>query len=560
MLGDRGARGKANARRRILVIGLDGVTLDLVNPWIENLPNLKALRERGICSSLLSTYPPLTIPAWSSFMTGKSPGNHGIYEFFRRRSGSYDQVLNTFPDLREVTLWELLSSGGKRVGVVNVPFTYPPPRLARGFFVSGLLTPFGATDFSYPPAILKELEDRLGPYQLHHNSKRPQPVIDELYEVLQYRLKSALYLMREKEWDFFMVHFFGTDRVQHEFWHLCDRTHPQFAEQGFERYGNVILEFFKRIDTAVGELVTEAGNDTSIIVMSDHGFGKITKFFNVNLWLYKLGFLKFKRSVRARLKLALFKLGFTYLNVSQAVLMLNLTSKAMEMGQEGRQEFNRKMFLSFDDVDWSRTQAYSMGNYGQIFVNLKGREPQGIVDSVEKEALLGYIEKELRRVVDPEIGTPVVDRVLRREDVYAGKRVEESPDLMFMMRDMQYKAMGWADFPSSGLFNPVVGTTGHHRVDGLLIAKSPEIIKPNATPREARIEDLAPTLLYLSRLPVPEDMDGRVLLELFQDDFREANPVEYTASALTEQAPMESVYSEEEEAALKRHLRDLGYI
>ena len=283
--------GPMQDNSRILVIGLDGVTLDLVDLWLDDLPNLKALRESGAYCPLLSTYPPLTTPAWASFMTGKSPGNHGIYEFFRRRSNSYSQELNTFPDLREVTLWELFSNGGKRVGVVNVPFTYPPPRVGKGFFISGLLTPFGATNFAHPPSILKELEERFGPYRLHHNEKNPQRLIDELYEVLQYRLESTLYLMREKEWDFFMVHFYGTDTVQHEFWHLCDRTHPQFTEEDFERYGNVILEHFKRADAAVGRLITEAGDRTCVIVMSDHGFGKITKFFNVNLWLHRLGCL-----------------------------------------------------------------------------------------------------------------------------------------------------------------------------------------------------------------------------------------------------------------------------
>jgi len=546
--------------RRILVIGLDGMTLDLVDPWIEDLPNLKALRESGVCCSLLSTYPPLTTPAWASFMTGKSPGNHSIYEFFRRRSNGYSQELNTFPDLREVTLWELLSHGGKSMGVVNVPFTYPPPRLAKGFFISGLLTPFGATDFAYPPSILEELEERFGPYQLHHNEKSPQRLIDELYKILQYRFQTTLYLMREKEWDFFMVHFYGTDIVQHEFWHLCDRTHPQFTEDEFKRYGNVTLGYFKRVDAMVGRLVTEAGNQTSVIVMSDHGFGKITKFFNVNLWLHRLGLLKFRKSAGARLKLALFKLGITYLNASRVVLTLNVAKKGMEMGHDGRQEFSRQVFLSFDDVDWTRTQTYSMGNYGQIFVNLKGREPQGIVDATEKEALLSYIEEELHQVLDPETGTPVVDQVLRREDIYTGKYAGASPDLMFTTRDWHYKAMGWADFPSASLFDPVVGTMGHHRVNGLLMAKSPGIIKQDMTPKEARIEDLAPTLLHLSGLPVPEDMDGRVLLELFEEDFLQTNPVRRIPQVQMERSPVEGAYSEKEEAELKRHLENLGYI
>jgi predicted AlkP superfamily phosphohydrolase/phosphomutase len=364
--------------------------------------------------------------------------------------------------------------------------------------------------------------------------------------------------MQEKEWDFFMVHFYGTDVVQHEFWHLCDQTHPQFSEAAFQQHGNVIKRHFQETDLALGQLLARVDPGTCILVMSDHGFGKITRFFNVNLWLHQLGLLKFKKDVLTRAKLSLFKLGFTYLNTSRALLRLNLTQKAMKAGHQGRQDFTRRFFLSFDDVDWPRTQAYAMGNYGQIFVNVKGREPQGVVDPADSDSLLLHIERQLRQVIDPTNGTPIVDQIWRREDVYTGKRIDLAPDLMFTTHDWLYKAMGWADFPSSRLLEPVVGTMGHHRIEGMFIAQRPGTIKQGIT-LPARIEDLAPTLLYLSGLPIPMDMDGQVLRECFEDSFVRKYTIQYDEPIHPERSE-DLVYSEKEEAQVRQHLRDLGYV
>ena len=176
--------------QKLLIIALDGATFDLILPWSEQgkLPNLRRLIHAGITSPLISTFPPLTGPAWSSFMTGKSPAMHGVLEFFRRQEGTYRQVLNSRVDIDGKSLWRYLNDAGKDVGVMGVPLTYPPEQI-KGFMITGLLTPFGRRDFTYPPDLLDELEEQLGTYLLRHDEKyrpnNPYPFIKEQFEILE---------------------------------------------------------------------------------------------------------------------------------------------------------------------------------------------------------------------------------------------------------------------------------------------------------------------------------------------------------------------------------------
>ena len=187
--------------------------MDLLGPWCEQglLPTLSEILARGTHGNLLSTYPPLTGPAWASFMTGKSPGNHGAFEFFRRQEGSYSQTLSGPSSIKGKSLWRILSDSGKRVGVMNVPLTYPPEEV-NGFLISGLLTPRNCSDWAYPRELIEELTDNLGSYLIHHDEKytksNAENLLEEQYRILKSRTEAALYLMKAKEWDFFMVHYY----------------------------------------------------------------------------------------------------------------------------------------------------------------------------------------------------------------------------------------------------------------------------------------------------------------------------------------------------------------
>jgi predicted AlkP superfamily phosphohydrolase/phosphomutase len=553
-------------KRRVFVVAWDGATLDLLAPWCEEgrLPTLSKILEKGTHGRLSSTYPPLTGPAWASFMTGKSPGNHGVFEFFRRREGSYSQVLGGPSSIKGRSLWRLLSDADKKVGVINVPLTYPPEEV-NGFLITGLLTPHECDDWAYPPSLIEELKTNLGTYLIHHDEKYTKSNVDDLlaeqYRILESRTQAALYLMKAKEWDFFMVHYYGPDRMTHEFWHLMDTSHPQHDHQEYAKYGNVVLAFFEELDANLGRLVSELGEDAVLLLMSDHGMGRVTKFLNVNSWLLREGFLRVKGDLASRLRYTLFRLGFNYYSLGKLVLRLGLGRRAVQMGRGKRQELQEKVFFSFRDVDWPKTRAYSMGNYGQIYVNLKGREPEGSVNpGQEYEDVLGELEEELCALVDEESGKSVVERVFRPGDIYRGRYVERAPDLMFVTNDMEYKALGLSDFSSPEVLVPVYGCTGNHRMDGILALQGLGAIQEGKTIDGARIEDLTPTILHLLGIPVPRDMDGRVLESAFTPDFVSEHPVRYADGGESDAGLEGRAYSPEEEEELARTLRGLGYV
>lgn len=552
--------------KRVWALGLDGATLDLISPWAEegHLPVLKGLMRTGVVGELQSTYPPLTGPAWSSFMTGKSPARHGVLEFFRREPGTYHQVLNGYQDLDGQPLWRLLSQAGKRVGVMGVPMTYPPEPV-NGFMISGLLTPAGRRDFTHPLSLLDELEAHLGTYRLRHDEKYrrrdPEPFIREQYEILENNTQAALYLMGREPWDFFMVHLLGTDRIQHEFWHLLQPAHPQHDPAERRRLGNVVLDFLKKVDESIGRLLDAVGDDAVILVMSDHGFGPAHKFLNVNTWLLQQGLLRLKSSPKTWLRALLYRLGINYYTAARWVLRLGLGRQAMELGRARREDLQRQLFLSLADVDWPRTRVYSVGNFGQLYVNLRGREPQGSVGpGAEYEQVLADLTCRLRALTDPETGLPVIGQIMRRDEVYDGPHADCAPDLVFFTRDMLYKAMGLSDFSSPRVFDPVYGTTGHHRMNGLMIWHGPGTLREGVTFQGARICDLTPTILYVMGLPIPQEMDGRVLLDLFTAGFSRRNALTYAEPGEQPIAGTDSAYTEQEMAEMRSMLQALGYV
>jgi predicted AlkP superfamily phosphohydrolase/phosphomutase len=549
---------------RVLVVAWDGATLDLLTPWCEEgkLPTLRKLIIEGAHGELRSTYPPLTGPAWSSFMTGKSPGNHGVFEFFRRRDGGYSQVLNDPSSIDGKTLWRLLSDTGRKVGIMNLPLTYPP-EVVNGFLISGLLTPRDCDDWAYPQSLIAELGENLGRYLIHHDEKYTKGNVENLlaeqYEILASRTEAALYLMKAKEWDLFMVHYYGPDRLTHEFWHLLDPSHPQHDPQEYEKFGDVVLTFFEKLDADLDRLISQLDDDIVVILMSDHGMGKVTKFINVNSWLLAEGFMNLKKDFASTCRYALFRLGFNYYSLGKLVLKSGWGKQAVQMGRGRRQELQEMVFCSLRDVDWSRTKAYSMGNYGQILVNLKGREPQGCVNpGAEYEEVLNTLTERLYNLVDPESGERIVERVFRREEVYSGEYVEGAADLMFLTKDMQYKALGLSDFNSPRVLEPVYGCTGNHRMNGILALRGKKVIREGTMIEGATIQDLAPTILYTLGAPVPVEMDGVVLRDVFTPDFWGEHQVRYAEEEYTS-TPEGRGYSPEEEEELARVLRGLGY-
>jgi len=551
---------------RVLVIGLDGATLDLLQPLMEegHMPFLKGIAERGAMGRLHTVFPPVTAPAWASFMTGKNPGKHGIYEFLLRKDNSFDQTPVHAGMCTAKSLWQILSEWGKRVIVVSVPMTYPPPAV-NGCLISGFLAPKGARNLSHPPELLEEVERRFGPYLLYFTEVYTKSgvgrVLQEAFRFTEYRARVAEYLMDRCPWDFCMVYFEGTDRVQHELWHVLDPQHPMHRPEEARRYRDGILAFYRAMDGHLQRLVEKAGPETHVVLMSDHGFGPIHKFVNFNVWLMEQGFLHLKKDAIARIKRFLFQRGITPALGYKIAMRFGFAKLRLSRGMSKRLtllQLARYFFLSWKDVDWSRTRAYSMGNYGQIFVNLKGREPMGIVEpGQEYEEVRDEIVRRLHELRDPETGQPVVEKVFKKEELYHGPCIGKAPDVSFVLRET-YKALGTLEFTSHVVMEPIFGNSGDHRMDGV-VALMGKGIKPGAALEKASIMDIAPTVLYLMGLGVPEDMDGRVLTEAFTSEFLLSHPVE-TMPTWGEEEAVEFTYTAEEAEEIKERLRSLGYL
>jgi predicted AlkP superfamily phosphohydrolase/phosphomutase len=553
-------------KHRILVIGLDGATFDVLLPLAREglLPNISKFMTEGARGELKSVLPPITGPAWASFMTGKNPGKHGVFEFLKKAPDNTEYPISS-SEVDGKALWEILSEAGRDVVVINVPVTYPP-RKVKGVLLGDFLTPKGRRDFGYPDGIVEELEGLFGPYRLYisevYSPDRVDKVLDELFEVLDYRVKTASYLMNTRPWDFFMVHIWGTDRIQHELWHIIDTTHPNHDKEVASRNRDRVLDYYRKVDEAVGTLAELAGRDASVMVISDHGFGPIEKFLSFNVWLLDEGILRLKRAPLSILKYALFKLGITPELGYKLSMRFGFAKLRLSKGVGGRVGLFRRvnsLFLSLADVDWSKSRAYSKGNYGQIFINLKGREPHGIVEPGEEyERVVSDITSRLGKITDPDTGKRIIGSIYKTVDMYKGPHVKDAPDIAFLPYDMRYKALGTVDFTTHRFIEPVYGNYGDHRVEGILIAAGPPF-KKGAIVRSAELIDIAPTVLYAMGEKIPDDMDGKVLTEALDEVFAAGHAVEYAHASGA--AGMEDAgYEEGEKEEIMKRLKDLGYV
>ncbi len=556
--------------KKVLFIGLDGGTFDVLDPFMQSglMPRLKAFTDSGVRGLLETTIPPITPTAWVSWMTGKNPGKHGVFEFLLRRPGS-----GSLPDMpvssnaRDgLPFWDVLGQLGKQAIVTNVPCTYPP-RIENGVMISDFLTPRGRQDFTHPEHLREEIESRFGKYELYitevYSPGNVDKILDQLFLELEYKTKVNLYLMREYGWDVFATHYWSTDRFQHELWHLIDKSHPFFKQKEYDAHRDRIDKYWNTVDSTLGELFDEASPDTTVFMGSDHGFGSIKKFLCFNVWLIEEGLLVLKRDAMTRFKRMLFRLGLTPDLAYRSAMKLGLAHLRLSVGVTNRSTLMKlanKLMLSLQDVDWSRTVAFSKGNYGQIFINLRGRETNGIVEAgAEYDRVMREITEKLRALTDPETRKPLIGPIWRREDLYTGPHTEESPDIQFLPDDMTHKPLGTLDLTSNKFITSVYGNSGDHRMHGILIARGPHI-RSGSRVEGARIIDYAPTILHAFGVEIPSDMDGRVLEEIFTEEYMSQNPVRsYDASGTVE--PEKTVtLTEEESDEIRERLRSLGYL
>ena len=551
-------------QRKVAVFGLDGITFDLLQPWLDEgrLPNLARLLAEGASGRLRSTIPPVSASAWPSFATGTNPGQHSLIDFTYPAQDSYEIRVSNGLTVAVPAVWQIAGAAGKQVGVVSLPMTYPP-RPLNGFILCSFLTPSPESDYTYPPELKKELIDACGPFPLRMSEKGrgvdPAVFVRACKQLEIDRARSVQYLLREKPWDLFIYVLETTDNLQHEIWHLVDKTHPMHDPAMAARVLPDILDYYETVDRLLGEMLALVPEEALTIVLSDHGFGPFHKFFHINNWLAENGWLAFKRTPVSLLKRAGFKLGVTPINALKWLTALGLSDmrKNVKRGRGGKTL--RRFFLSFNDVDWERTQAFSVGNFGQVYLNVKGQRPQGAVDPDDYEAVRDQIIARAKELHDTEDGSQVVPVVYRREEVFHGISEARLPDLVLHTDRAKYVSFGHADFGSNRIIEPSTGQTGHHHMEGVVGLRGPGV-RPGARLESASLLDPAPTILHYLGLPVPEYMDGRVLAEAFTDEFNAANPVTYSQAGPGDGVGSDTIYSDAEEELVMQKLRDLGYV
>jgi len=520
-------------RTRVMIIGLDGATFDLIKPWAEEgyLPTFKELLENGTHGPLKSTIPFATIPAWPSFATGCNPGKHGFFDFFKEKKNSYDLSVELYPSkaIKQPTLWEILSRYNKKVAVINVPGTYPPTEV-NGYIITGMLTPPGAK-FTYPAEFQEELISKIGHYNVFFSAlsaKNPDVLLEDLEKTLKTRLKALEYLWKEKKPDFLMMVDNGTDRAEHELWRFLDPLNPLYNPKEIEKYGNPLLKYYQIVDDALQRIIEFLDDDTILFIMSDHGQGTLRKFVNLNLFLIKKGHMKIRNNIMTKLKYLLFNHGFTPFNIYKVLRKLGIERLASDRVDNQRKlSILNRFFFSTSDIDWSKTKAFASGVTGAISLNVKGRQPQGIIKyDKEYEDLREEIISDLFELEDSETGERIVKETYKREEIYDGPYLDMAPDIIAVPRD-GYEFFGMYGFSSNKDVEVTHGNSGSHRPYGIFMAMG-RGVKKGIKINGARIIDIAPTVLHVMGVPIPSHMDGAILMKIFEEDMEIApRNVEY---------------------------------
>jgi predicted AlkP superfamily phosphohydrolase/phosphomutase len=536
--------------KRILIVGLDGATFDVLDPLMARglMPQLATLVDSGVRGVLHSTTPPITPAAWTTFLTGKQPGLHGVLDFERYDPTTNLLQFNSTMTVRHVrNLWTILSEVGLRVGSINVPMTYPAFPV-NGFLISGFETPGRDGDFVYPrdlkPDILERWPDPTLRAKWRHGTLRGRRTFQANVDYVEKSFGQAVAMTRycgdRFGWDVLMTVLKLVDNLQHKTWKYLDR---RWSDRDPDRT-RLVERAFHVLDNAIAEFVEYAKqHEASLWIVSDHGHGSLEGKVQPNLLLHQWGYLALREG-----------------SAQGATRMRYLWDRF-----RGRtKKFARVGDLSQDlAVDLAKTRACVMhaGMAGFLYINLMGRQPNGIVKPADYEQL----RDELRaRFLGPECQAldpngkriPLFETVHKPEELYGCTRAEQPwmPDLMLMphrslavvRRIRGRQAVQWL---------PYRRLEGTHRPEGVFIAAGPGIAKGGTV--SATLADCAPTLLAALGLRVPADMQGRVIGEMFSRPPR----VEKESAPKSAAAPAEAdVYSERDLQRVTERLSNLGYL
>lgn len=528
---------------RTLFIGMDGATYTVLDALTQDIPGegvtmpfMRRVMDEGFHTTLRSTPHPLTPPAWTSLMTGRSPGHHGVYDFVRFDDRG-DEVFFTLYDSRDIrteTIWSVASRHDKTVVSLNFPMMAPVFRI-NGSLVPGFVSWKHLRQNVSPPELYDRLKgiDGFDPKKLAWDFARESKIGEVM---TQGELESWVdsHMPREQQWfriaetllgqdapDLFAVMFDGTDKLQHQVWHVLD---PRRLAEGLgeddRRLRKMVLDYFRTVDGYIAQLVDLAGPDVQVFFASDHGFTGSDYIFRVNRFLGERGYLRWHES--------------------------------------GDSEADkRREDANFAYLDWQHTIAYCpTPSSNGIVIRVAAKEGDPGIRPDEYEAFRARLVDELMSVKHPETGRPFIRQILFRDEVFSGAACQEAPDLTLVLDDY--------GFVSVRNREPVLEkrplVSGTHHPDGIFLAWGKGI--DNGSSQSMHIMDVAATLLYSLGVPVPEDFEGVVPDEIFGTDHLMQFPILYGAATLAagELQKAEGTVSAHDKEKILDQLRALGYL
>lgn len=524
---------------KVVAIGIDGAPWELVDRFIASgsLPTFKRLVEEGASGDLRSTIPAVTSPAWKCYSTGKNPGKLGVFWWTRVDFPNRKMTFVSAADFKSLDHWDYIADSGEFCTVINMPMTYPPPAEFNGVMVSGV-PGFENDEYTFPKDLKADLVKRHG-YRIAPEillDVDPVRAIDGIARLIDMRFDVA-----EEFFDrsgFLQISIFFIDDVQHFTWRQMKEGKGQFRDS--------IERLWSGIDTRIGRLMDRLGPEDHLVIFSDHGFTDFKAALYINQWLGEDLIPRRRDADPGRVSMTSRMIRMADRLHLTPVLRKMLSEERRRGLQDKalREELERREFF-----DWERTRVYGEGE-GPIYIN---REL--VTDEAEYEALRDDLVARLEALEHPQSGERMMEKVWKREEAYTGPFVDRAPDLVAVPK------LGYT--VASQVFDDGrVWATGEeyhweaiHRVEGILLLHGPEV-EPGKRLEDARIYDVAPTILALKGLPVPDDMDGRVLAEAMRDTDRYRS-VERVEGGVADRSHR---FSKEEEDALQDRLRSLGYM
>ena len=455
---------------KVLVVGLDCAAPEILFTH-PDLKNIRRLMNHGCYGRLESIIPPITVPAWMCMSTSQDPGTLGVYGFRNRTDHTYSGlgIVNAKSITAKAT-WDVFNENGLKSIIVGVPPNFPPRRV-DGASVGCFLTPDTKTsEYTYPAELGHEINALVGDYPVDVRGFRTdnkQWLLDQIYEMSRKHFEVVRYLMATRDWDFFHFVEIGLDRVHHGFWKYHDPLHRQYEPNS--AFNSAVMDYYTYLDKEIGDTLEQAGSDCTVLVVSDHGAQRLDGGFCVNEWLVREGLLVLKEK------------------------------------PDKVTPFSPKL------VDWSRTKVWSEGGYyARVFLNVEGREPEGIIPAAEYESFRQEM-KERFEALPNDRGEPMGSLVFKPEEIYQKVR-NVAPDLIVHFGGLFWRSIGGLGYPSLYIQENDTGPDDCNHAQFGAFLLSGEAVPQRGEMEGAHLLDIAPTLLDIAGLPVPEAMQGRSLL------------------------------------------------